>query len=98
MCNVRETKRKTREKASEGLAQLNAKRFGFVEAQKEDMPPEHVHKIIRCGGCTSLDELGFCFLWVGCIVRDSFGAQVSPECAVVLSFKIFADLVEGSSR
>lgn len=35
--------------------QLNAKRygekrkFGFVETQKEDMPPEHVRKIIRCG-------------------------------------------------
>ena len=33
--------------------QLNAKRygekrkFGYVEAQKEDMPPEHVRKIIR---------------------------------------------------
>jgi pre-mRNA-processing factor 8 len=33
--------------------QLNSKRygdkrkFGFVEAQKEDMPPEHVRKIIR---------------------------------------------------
>lgn len=36
--------------------QLNTKRygekrkFGFVETQKEDMPPEHVRKIIRCGG------------------------------------------------
>ncbi|KAL6606133.1 hypothetical protein ACP70R_041786 [Stipagrostis hirtigluma subsp. patula] len=36
--------------------QLNAKRygdkrkFGFVEAQKEDMPPEHVRKIIRDHG------------------------------------------------
>lgn len=35
--------------------QLNSKRygdkrkFGFVEAQKEDMPPEHVRKIIRSG-------------------------------------------------
>lgn len=35
--------------------QLNSKRygdkrkFGFVEAQKEDMPPEHVRKIIRYG-------------------------------------------------
>lgn len=34
--------------------QLNSKRygdkrkFGFVETQKEDMPPEHVRKIIRC--------------------------------------------------
>ncbi|RWV79476.1 hypothetical protein GW17_00059383 [Ensete ventricosum] len=34
--------------------QLNTKRygdkrkFGFVETQKEDMPPEHVRKIIRC--------------------------------------------------
>ena len=33
--------------------QLNSKRygekrkFGYVEAQKEDMPPEHVRKIIR---------------------------------------------------
>ena len=33
--------------------QLNSKRygdkrkFGFVETQKEDMPPEHVRKIIR---------------------------------------------------
>lgn len=33
--------------------QLNTKRygdkqkFGFVEAQKEDMPPEHVRKIVR---------------------------------------------------
>ena len=23
------------------------RKFGFVEAQKEDMPPEHVRKIIR---------------------------------------------------
>lgn len=36
--------------------QLNTKRygekrkFGFVETQKEDMPPEHVRKIIRYGG------------------------------------------------
>ncbi|GJN20868.1 hypothetical protein PR202_gb08301 [Eleusine coracana subsp. coracana] len=36
--------------------QLNSKRygdkrkFGFVEAQKEDMPPEHVRKIIRDHG------------------------------------------------
>jgi hypothetical protein len=36
--------------------QLQAKRysekrkFGFVEAQKEDMPPEHVRKIIRDHG------------------------------------------------
>ena len=34
-------------------AQLNGKRyadkrkFGYVEAQKEDMPPEHVRKIVR---------------------------------------------------
>lgn len=33
--------------------QLNSKRygdkrkFGFIETQKEDMPPEHVRKIIR---------------------------------------------------
>ena len=33
--------------------QLNAKRYGekrkhgYVEAQKEDMPPEHVRKVIR---------------------------------------------------
>ena len=36
--------------------QLNTKRygekrkFGFVETQKEDMPPEHVRKIIRYYG------------------------------------------------
>jgi pre-mRNA-processing factor 8 len=36
--------------------QLQAKRysekrkFGFVDAQKEDMPPEHVRKIIRDHG------------------------------------------------
>ena len=23
------------------------RKFGFVEAQKEDMPPEHIRKIIR---------------------------------------------------
>lgn len=39
--------------------QLNTKRygekrkFGFVETQKEDMPPEHVRKIIRCAGVSS---------------------------------------------
>ena len=39
--------------------QLNAKRygekrkFGYVEAQKEDMPPEHVRKIIRVSASTS---------------------------------------------
>ena len=26
------------------------RKFGFVEAQKEDMPPEHVRKIIRDHG------------------------------------------------
>lgn len=37
--------------------QLNSKRysdkrkFGFVETQKEDMPPEHVRKIIRYACC-----------------------------------------------
>ena len=36
--------------------QLNSRRygdkrkFGYVEAPKEDMPPEHVRKIIKVGG------------------------------------------------
>ena len=39
--------------------QLNTKRygdkqkFGFVEAQKEDMPPEHVRKIVRVRPCAA---------------------------------------------
>ena len=43
--------------------QLNSKRyaekhkFGFSEAQKEDMPPEHVRKIVRvCQPCQALFE------------------------------------------
>lgn len=38
--------------------QLNSKRysekrkFGYVEAQKEEMPPEHVRKIIRVLFCS----------------------------------------------
>jgi hypothetical protein len=41
-------------------AQLNSKRygdkrkFGYVEAQKEDMPPEHVRKIIKAGSAPLL--------------------------------------------
>lgn len=47
-----EAEAKLEEKARK-WQQLNTKRysdkrkFGFVEAQKEDMPPEHVRKIIR---------------------------------------------------
>ncbi|KAJ6416069.1 hypothetical protein OIU84_004800 [Salix udensis] len=43
--------------------QLNTKRysdkrkFGFVETQKEDMPPEHVRKIIRDHGDMSSKEI-----------------------------------------
>lgn len=46
--------------------QLNSKRygdkrkFGFVETQKEDMPPEHVRKIIRYFSLLSL-SLSFSF-------------------------------------
>ena len=29
------------------------RKFGFVEAQKEDMPPEHIHKTIRDHGDTT---------------------------------------------
>lgn len=42
--------------------QLNAKRyadkrkFGYVEAQKEDMPPEHVRKIIRVSPAPPLHQ------------------------------------------
>ena len=44
--------------------QLNAKRYGekrkhgYVEAQKEDMPPEHVRKVIRVGARDSHISLG----------------------------------------
>lgn len=47
-----EAEARLEEKARKWM-QLNSKRygdkrkFGFVEAQKEDMPPEHVRKIIR---------------------------------------------------
>lgn len=47
-----EAEAKLEEKARKWM-QLNSKRygdkrkFGFVETQKEDMPPEHVRKIIR---------------------------------------------------
>ena len=47
-----EEEAKLEEKARKWM-QLNSKRygdkrkFGFVETQKEDMPPEHVRKIIR---------------------------------------------------
>lgn len=45
--------------------QLNSKRysdkrkFGFVETQKEDMPPEHVRKIIRQVSFTTWAVFGF---------------------------------------
>lgn len=47
-----EAEARLEEKARKWM-QLNSKRygdkrkFGFVETQKEDMPPEHVRKIIR---------------------------------------------------
>ncbi|CDY68930.1 BnaCnng61100D [Brassica napus] len=50
-----EAEAKLEEKARKWM-QLNSKRygdkrkFGFVETQKEDMPPEHVRKIIRDHG------------------------------------------------
>lgn len=50
-----EAEARLEEKARKWM-QLNSKRygdkrkFGFVEAQKEDMPPEHVRKIIRDHG------------------------------------------------
>lgn len=49
---VADAEARLEEKARKWM-QLNAKRygekrkFGFVETQKEDMPPEHVRKIIR---------------------------------------------------
>ncbi|KAG2447155.1 hypothetical protein HYH02_007901 [Chlamydomonas schloesseri] len=51
-----EQQQKLLEEKAKKWAQLNAKRygdkrkFGFVEAPKEDMPPEHVRKIIRDHG------------------------------------------------
>lgn len=50
-----EAEARLEEKARKWM-QLNSKRygdkrkFGFVETQKEDMPPEHVRKIIRDHG------------------------------------------------
>jgi hypothetical protein len=47
--------------------QLNSKRysdkrkFGFVEAPKEDMPPEHVRKIIKVSGFLTT------FAWLTCL-------------------------------
>jgi pre-mRNA-processing factor 8 len=49
---VADAEARLEEKARKWM-QLNSKRygekrkFGFVETQKEDMPPEHVRKIIR---------------------------------------------------
>ena len=46
--------------------QLNAKRYGekrkhgYVEAQKEDMPPEHVRKVIRVSIRDGRISLGSC--------------------------------------
>lgn len=74
--------------------QLNSKRygdkrkFGFVEAQKEDMPPEHVRKIIRYASF-------FLFLCVVCLgftrvlqlliaVRSSSELSFVPLLVVVL--------------
>ena len=47
-------------------AQLNSKRyadkrkFGFVEAQKDDMPPEHVRKIVRVCACAQFFAFMLC--------------------------------------
>lgn len=56
------------EKKARTWMQLNSKRygdkrkFGFVETQKEDMPPEHVRKIIRRVSifCSFDFEIWFC--------------------------------------
>ncbi|CAI8609895.1 unnamed protein product [Vicia faba] len=51
------------EEKARKLQQLNSKRysdkrkFGFVETKKEDMPPEHVRKIIRDHGDMSSKNL-----------------------------------------
>jgi pre-mRNA-processing factor 8 len=55
--------------------QLNTKRygekrkFGFVETQKEDMPPEHVRKIIRYYGAFFKVSVSgwFEFYFLGCV-------------------------------
>lgn len=66
--------------AAQKWHQLQSKRFadkrklGFIEAQKEDMPPEHIRKIIRDHGDMSSRKyrhdkrvyLGYCltvFCW-----------------------------------
>jgi len=76
--------------------QLNSKRygekrkFGYVEAQKEDMPPEHVRKIIRvrtrmlCIDCppsgmaaqpNMRSMLGCCACFACVVWKDSFARQ-----------------------
>ena len=64
--------------------QLNSKRygdkrkFGFVETQKEDMPPEHVRKIIRCVFRLYLDLN----LQITCLCLRTYASEIimAPEC------------------
>lgn len=48
MCGVADVARKWQQLQSKRYSEK--RKFGFVEAQKEDMPPEHVRKIIRDHG------------------------------------------------
>ena len=69
--------------------QLNAKRYGekrkhgYVEAQKEDMPPEHVRKVIRvsAGGC-----FNFRLLFSSCSRVDGTDQAALP-CKYALVLK-----------
>lgn len=63
--------------------QLNAKRYGekrkhgYVEAQKEDMPPEHVRKVIRVGQKTVIIS---CLQILACDLAALSKQQCPTEC------------------
>jgi len=67
------------------------RKFGFIDAMKEDMPPEHVRKIIRDHGDMSSRKfrhdkrvyLGFVVI---CCYRD-FVVVVLLKCLCVFKYK-----------
>ncbi len=82
--------------------QLNSKRygdkrkFGFVEAPKEDMPPEHVRKIIKASGahhcisddkqtpgCRAASGCALCTLLAPCFPCQQFMAAAVGLCGHV---------------
>ena len=88
--------------------QLNAKRYGekrkhgYVEAQKEDMPPEHVRKVIRVGATDGRISLGRCvYVFRRCKLGCNFdqaAALLRQQPSVSTRCKFLQDHGDMSSR